>query len=65
LAFTLDDSMAMQPQLKLSGFKQVVVVARVSKSGTPIAQSGDLQGLTGTIRPGVKGLNVVIDTVMP
>jgi cytochrome c-type biogenesis protein CcmH len=65
LAFTLDDSMAMQPQLKLSGFKQVVVVARVSKSGTPIAQSGDLQGLTGTIKPGVKGLNVVIDTVMP
>jgi cytochrome c-type biogenesis protein CcmH len=65
LTFTLDDSMAMQPQLKLSGFRQVVVVARVSKSGTPIAQSGDLQGLTGTIKPGVKGLNVVIDTVMP
>jgi cytochrome c-type biogenesis protein CcmH len=65
LKFTLDDSMAMQPQLKLSGFQQVVVVARVSKSGTPMAQSGDLQGLTGTIKPGVKGLNVVIDTVMP
>jgi len=63
--FTLDDSMAMQPQLKLSGFQQVVVVARVSKSGTPMAQSGDLQGLTGTIKPGVKGLHVVIDTVMP
>jgi cytochrome c-type biogenesis protein CcmH len=65
LKFTLDDSMAMQPQLKLSSFQQVVVVARVSKSGTPMAQSGDLQGLTGTIKPGVKGLHVVIDTVMP
>jgi cytochrome c-type biogenesis protein CcmH len=65
LKFTLDDSMAMQPQLKLSGFPQVVVVARVSKSGTPMAQSGDLQGLTGAIKPGVKGLNVVIDTVVP
>jgi len=65
LKFTLDDSMAMQPQLKLSGFQQVVVVARVSKSGTPMAQPGDLQGLTGAVKPGIKGLNIVIDSVMP
>jgi len=65
LKFTLDDSMAMQPQLKLSGFDQVVVVARVSKSGTPMAQPGDLQGLTGAIKPGSKGLKIVIDAVVP
>jgi len=65
LKFTLDDSMAMQPQLKLSGFDQVVVVARVSKSGTPTSQSGDLQGLTGAVKPGIKGLNIVIDSVVP
>jgi cytochrome c-type biogenesis protein CcmH len=64
LQFTLDDSMAMQPQLKLSGFEKVIVVARVSKSGTPMGQAGDLQGLTGAIKPGVQGLNVVIDTVV-
>ena len=65
LKFTLDDSMAMQPQLKLSGFDQVVVVARVAKSGTPTAQAGDLQGLSGTVKPGAKGLNIVIESVVP
>ena len=64
MEFSLDDSMAMQPQLKLSGFDQVVVLARVSKSGTPMAQAGDVQGSTATIKPGTKGLNIVIDTVV-
>ncbi len=64
LEFSLDDSMAMQPQLKLSGFDQVVVVARISKSGTPMAQPGDVQGLSATIKPGTKGLNIVIDSVV-
>ena len=63
--FTLDDSMAMQPQLKLSGFDQVVVVARVSRSGTPAAQPGDLQGLSGAVKPGTRGLNIVIDSAVP
>lgn len=62
LEFSLDDSMAMQPQLKLSGFDQVVVVARISKSGTPMAQPGDLEGLSGTVKPGSKGLKITIDS---
>ena len=65
MEFSLDDSMAMRPEMKLSGFDQVVVVARVSKSGTPTAQAGDLEGLTAAIRPGTKGLNIVIDSVVP
>ncbi len=64
LEFSLDDSMAMQPQLKLSGFKQVIVVARISKSGTPMAQPGDVQGLSTAIKPGTKGLNIVIDSIV-
>ena len=64
LEFSLDDSMAMQPQLKLSGFAQVVVVARVSKSGTPMAQPGDAEGMSATIKPGTKGLNIVINQLV-
>jgi cytochrome c-type biogenesis protein CcmH len=64
LEFSLDDSMAMQPQLKLSGFDQVIVVARVSKSGTPMAQAGDVEGLSGTIKPGTKGLDITINQVV-
>lgn len=65
LQFTLDDSMAMQPQAKLSGSSGVTVVARISKNGNPAAQPGDLQGSTGVIKPGSKGVNILIDSVVP
>jgi cytochrome c-type biogenesis protein CcmH len=64
LEFTLDDSMAMQPQMKLSGFDKVVVVARISKSGSPMAQPGDLEGSAGVVKPGTKGLNITISNTV-
>ena len=39
---SLSDSDAMMPTMKLSSFDQVIVGARVSKSGNPVAQAGDL-----------------------
>ena len=39
----LNDGMAMMPQMRLSSFPRVKVGARVSKSGRPIPQAGDLQ----------------------
>lgn len=44
MTVTLDDSNAMAPQFKLSSAERWDVIARVSRSGTPQAQSGDLEG---------------------
>jgi cytochrome c-type biogenesis protein CcmH len=63
--FTLDDAMAMAPNLKISGFAQVVVGARISRSGNATPQSGDLVGQSEPVRPGTQGLRIVIDRVQP
>lgn len=64
LTFELDDSMAMSPQMKLSAFDKVVVVVRVSKSGTAMPQAGDAQGMSNPLRPGTKNVNVKIDQMV-
>lgn len=61
LQFILDESSAMSPEMTLSRFDQVVVVARISKSGNATPQAGDLQGISKPVAPGSKGIKVVID----
>jgi len=66
ITVTLDDSMAMTPQMTLSKFDQVVVGARVSRSGNALAQSGDIQGLSGAVSSGRKQpVTITIDSVVP
>jgi cytochrome c-type biogenesis protein CcmH len=65
LEFALDDSMAMAPDRKLSAAQEVVVGARISRSGNPMPQSGDLQGLSRPVKVGAAGVAVVIDTAVP
>jgi cytochrome c-type biogenesis protein CcmH len=64
-SFTLDDSSAMSPSMKLSGFQEVVVGARVSKSGNATPQSGDLEGFSPPVRVGSGNIQIVIDKVVP
>ena len=66
LSIRLDDSMAMMPQMKLSGFDEVSVGARVSLSGNPTAQAGDLEGEIRSVTPGQpEVVQVVINSVHP
>jgi cytochrome c-type biogenesis protein CcmH len=64
-SFQLDDSLAMSPELKLSGFDQVVVQARVSRSGQALPQTGDLIGQTTALKPGTRGIELRLDQVQP
>lgn len=63
--FVLDDAMAMSPNFKLSSFAEVVVGARVSKSGGANPRSGDLEGFSKPVKVGARGVSVTIDTVVP
>jgi len=62
----LDDSTAMSPAMRLSKFEQIVISARVSKSGDATPRSGDLSGSSAAIQPGeVTGVVITIDQIMP
>lgn len=58
----LDDSSAMAPQFRMSGFPQVVVGARISRTGNATAQTGDLEGLGQPMAP-AGSTAIVIDRI--
>ena len=58
--FTLDDSLAMSPDLRLSGAAQLRLEARVSRSGDALARPGDFTASVGPVKPGTRGLRLVI-----
>jgi cytochrome c-type biogenesis protein CcmH len=64
-AFRLDDSMAMTPAARLSTAGEVVVEARVTKTGSATPASGDLRGASAPVKPGTRDVLIVINNVVP
>ena len=65
LPFELNDAMAMAPGMNLSKFPEVVIEARISKSGNAQLQPGDLAGMTQVVKTGATGVLVMIGKVAP
>lgn len=62
----LSDAQAMVPGMNLSKFPQVVVGARISRSGNAIAASGDLLGEVSPVTVSDQAVvELVIDSVVP
>jgi cytochrome c-type biogenesis protein CcmH len=63
---TLDDSVSMMPSTTLSSMEQVEVIARISKSGQAVMQSGDLLGSAQSVKTDQSEIvNIVISELVP
>ncbi|MDP3759770.1 MAG: c-type cytochrome biogenesis protein CcmI [Ramlibacter sp.] len=58
MKFTLDDSMAMNPQALISTAKEVEIEARVSKTGMAKAEASDLLSAAQTVKVGSAGVTL-------
>lgn len=64
LKFSLDDSMSMTPQFKLSTVGQVIIGARISRSGDALPRTGDLEGLSSPVMVGTENAKILIDSTV-
>lgn len=63
--FVLDDTLAMLPDRKLSLFSEVIIEARITKTGNPSAAPDDLEGSLSGIKVGSKNIELVINRKIP
>ena len=64
----LDNSMAMAPGMNMASVKQLELVARISKAGSPVPQSGDWQALSEAVtlsESGITAKTLIIATQLP
>jgi len=67
LNVTLDDSQAMLPTAKLSQYQEIIISARISKTGTAAPQTGDVFGETGVIKINEvsQPIKIIINQLVP
>ncbi len=63
--FELTDEMAMMPAMKISSFPEVIVEARLTKTGQAFTTSGDLQGFSQPVKLGDSNISVEINRQVP
>ena len=65
LELSLDDSMSMLPNNKLSGYESVIVLARISKTGNAKSEKGDLIGVSNPISTRSKEtIKIIINSIV-
>ena len=65
LELSLDDSMSMLPNNKLSGYESVIVLARISKTGNAKSEKGDLIGVSNPISTSSKEtIKIIINSIV-
>jgi len=65
VTFKIDDSHSLMPTQRLSAVGDVVIVARLSRSGEAMPSKGDLEGVSRIVKPGASQVAVVIDRELP
>ena len=64
-AYHLDNTASLMPDRKLSRDHEVVMMARVSKTGDAAAKAGDLQGMSVAVKPDGGLMDIEINQIVP
>lgn len=63
--FVLDDSLAMNPNKRLSQLSEATIEVRISKTGMAKAEPGDLMSVVQTVKLGSSKVRVLVNQVNP
>jgi cytochrome c-type biogenesis protein CcmH len=64
-SFVLDDSLAMNPNMRISQLSEVSIEVRISKTGMAKAEPGDLMSAAQTVKLGSSKVSILVNQVYP